>query len=103
MTELVEVPEPLPLVVSTGSMVRTQIARDNTYAVYKTESGHFEVMKIRTKKAYTKVWPNGVSGSYPFREVMPGSEDFGRYAWSWSTKDQVNKQLMELGSELRIA
>ena len=74
--------QPLPLEFGHSDHKCVQVWRDETHAVYKHFGAYgqyigWEAIRIKLRK------PEVAFGkSYPWREVYPGNEDFGRYALS---------------------
>ena len=78
--------EKLPEVIriyGTGidGLTSTLVKRTKKKAMYRRSDGVYEVFKIKIKKEQT------VFGRfYPNREVYPGNEDFGDWAWCFNNK-----------------
>lgn len=83
-----------------GPQIRAvEILAHEHLRVYKTESGGYEVIKVKyypEEKIFGK-W-------YPKREAYPNSEDWGTFGWSFTNeKNAINKfeTLKKYGSKMR--
>ena len=81
----------LELEVKKVGQTFTQIARTDKAAIYKSDWGHFEVFKIKIKKA-SEVFGK----SYPEHEHYPSMEEFGVHAWCISDPKQAFKKYNEI-------
>jgi hypothetical protein len=75
----------------------TQILRGGRSLLYEQHVTpriqHYEVFEIR--KAPARI----INGKpYPEKERFPGNEDFGKWAWSYTTLERAKKKYNELES-----
>jgi hypothetical protein len=63
----------------------TLVRRTKKKAMYKRSDGYYEVFKVKIKPA------GSVFGKpLPEREVYPGNEDFGFFAWCFSNRENAD-------------
>lgn len=94
-----EIPKPIALEFTHGSMTYRQVMRSGNIAIYhQTEEfdgqqkhRSYEVVKIRIRK------PRTLFGmEYPLMEVYPKSEDWGTYGWTYPTLEAAEKRFAGL-------
>ena len=111
MTTKTKTFEPLPMTKSKNGYAYRQIKRNDKAAIYEQSVekevngeigkivGH-EVFRIQISKAYSLVQKNGSKKgqvyNYPAAERFPGNEDFGKWAWAYTTLDQAMVKFNEL-------
>lgn len=67
----------------------TQINRVGNKAIYQVDDGsHFEVIKIRVRKAT----PSTVRGGFSKEEYYPHSEEWGQYGWTYTNIESAQKR-----------
>lgn len=71
---------PLTTIIKINGTTLTQLARVGDIALYESELGGYEVVKIRVRKARTL--PNG--SHREAAESYPSSEQWGRYGLTFS-------------------
>lgn len=82
----------LPMEYKHSGMTFVQQKRCEKAAIYKEKSDDiWEVFKIKIRKA-TKIKDQEI----PEREVVPGDDAFGDWAWSYSNKDQAKDKYGKL-------
>lgn len=81
------------------------VTRAETLALYEQFSDQgtvgYEVHKVRLKTGRTCKY-KGLGGQVklvqrPTQEILAGNEDFGRYGWSYQTKENAINKYNELG------
>jgi len=103
--------EKLPLNKSKNGYAYRQIKRNDKAAIYEqsvenevngeigTVVGH-EVFRIQISKPCSLVQKHGKKKgqvyNYPAGERFPGNEDFGKWAWAYTTLDQAMVKFNEL-------
>lgn len=103
--------EKLSKIKSKNGYEYTQIDRNAKAAIYEQKvekeiNGNvgeivgYEVFKIIVGKAYSLVQKHGNKKgevyNYPAAEKFPGNEDFGKWAWSFTTKNMAMAKFKEL-------
>ena len=76
----------LEKIVKTNGTLYKQIKRESWKAMYRAESGQYEVFKVKVLPA-TEMFGNPV----PEREKFPGNEDFGKFAWCLSSREKADE------------
>lgn len=73
------------------------IKRLKNFVMYKGEfieyprtHSHYEIHKIRTRKASKRTFPDGREAIFPETEYLATDKEFGSYAWSYANLDQAN-------------
>ena len=86
---------PLPKEYKHSGMTFQQVARTKKAAIYKEkDSETYEVFLIKTAKA-TTIKAGGKMTDVPARERIPGNNDFGVWAWSYTSKDAAERKFNE--------
>jgi hypothetical protein len=86
----------LPIKLKANVLFLCQEMRNNHAALYRvmgSESGPttgWEIWKIRTRPE-----KHVFGKTIPAREVVPQNEDFGKYAWSWCSREQAEHCFQE--------
>ena len=83
---------PLPIRFESNGFLYWQVCRTHAAAIYQQRMPDgrqvfYEVWKIRIRPAYTL---NG--RSYPVSERPPGTQDWGRYGWTYYSMPEAKKR-----------
>lgn len=89
-------PRELPKEYKHSGMTFKQIDRTKNAAIYADEkAGVWEIFKIKIGKA-SKIKTGGKVVDVPERERLPGNEDFGKWAWSFSDETKAWNQYKKI-------
>lgn len=86
----------LPMNYPNDDMIMVQVERTDKAAMYKSQDDDiWEVFKVNVMPAKT-IHPKGVEKRIPAREKVPGNEEFGLWAWSYSDEAKAREKYDEL-------
>jgi len=72
--------------IKTNGTLYSLVKRESWKAMYRAESGQYEVFKIKIMPE-TEIFGKII----PEREKFPGNEDFGKFAWCLSSREKAEE------------
>lgn len=81
----------LPKVHKANGYTYTQVMRTESKALYESDGDFYEVFRIKIRPA-----EEAFGREYPEREIYPGNEDFGKFAWCYSQYENALRKYNKL-------